>query len=150
MTLTEKIQQDMIAAMKERNADRVGVLRMLSASIKNEAIKVGGLGTILDDQQVLGVLNREIKQRRDAAQQYKDANRPELAEKEEAEVVIIEEYMPQGLSDEELQQLVDDIIAETGAQSRADMGKVMAAIKGKLENPADSAKAAQLVGQKLQ
>lgn len=150
MTLAEQIQKDTITAMKERNADRVAVLRMLSSAIKNEAIKTGGLDTVLTDQQTLAVLNREVKQRKDAATQYKDAARPELAEKEEAELAIIEEYMPKGLSDEELQALVDEIIAKTGAATRADMGKVMAAIKAKLENPADSAKAAGLVSQKLQ
>ncbi|HEY1074377.1 MAG TPA: GatB/YqeY domain-containing protein [Patescibacteria group bacterium] len=150
MTLAEQIQKDTIAAMKERDADRVAVLRMVSSAIKNEAIKVGGLGTVLTDPQTLAVLNREVKQRKDAATQYKEAGRPELAEKEEAELAIIEEYMPKGLSDEALQSLVNEIITETGATTRADMGKVMAAIKAKLENPADSAKAAQLVGQKLQ
>lgn len=149
MSLVERIQQDMITALKARDTEKTGVLRMLSSALKNEAIKIENQSYVLSDQEALSVLNRELKQRRDAAQQYKDAGRPELAEKEEKEIAIIEVYMPKGLSDEALQQLVDSTIAELGATTKTDMGKVMGAIKSKLANPADAAKAASLVNQKL-
>lgn len=150
MTLEEQLKEDYITAMKAREADKVGVLRLLMSAVKNEAIKVGGLGTVLTDQQVLSVLNKEIKQRNDSIAQYEAAGRGELAEKEQAEITIIETYMPQAMSETELQQVVEEVIASTGATSRADMGKVMGELKQKLTNPADASKAAALVSQKLQ
>lgn len=149
MTIEETINQDYISAMKAREADTVATLRLLMSAIKNEAINVGGLGTVLTDEQVLGVLNRQVKQRNDSIAQYEAAGRGELAQKEKAEMAIIEQYMPKGMSDEELASAVEEAISSTGATTRADMGKVMGALKSKLSNPADVSKAAGLVNQKL-
>lgn len=150
MTLEQKINQNYVAAMKNREADTVSTLRLLMSALKNEAIKIGGLGTVLTDEQAMAVLNREVKQRRDAITQYTDAGRPELAEKEQAEITIIETYLPQAMSEDELAVVVDAVLQETGASAKSDMGKVMGALKQKLSNPADISRAAGLVNQKLQ
>lgn len=149
MTIEQTINQDYITAMKAREADKVATLRLLMSAIKNEAINVGGLGAVLTDEQVLGVLNRQIKQRHDSVAQYEAAGRGELAEKEKAELEIITTYMPKGMSDDELAAAVEEAISSTGAASKADMGKVMGALKAKLSNLADVSKAAALVNQKL-
>lgn len=149
MTLTERIEQDYVAAVKNRESETVATLRLIKSSLKNEAIKIGGLGYELSDQEATAVLSREVKQRNDAASQYETAGRPELAEKEKQEIAIIEQYLPKALSDEELQSIVDEVLASTGATEKAHMGKVMAELKGKLANPADAARAAQIVAQKL-
>lgn len=149
MRLSEQLNQDYITAMKERNTEKVGILRLLMSSLKNEAIKLGGLDTVLTDEQELAVLNREVKQRNDSISQYTAAGRPELAEKESAEIALIEAYLPQAMSDEELEAVITAVLTETGATQKSDMGKVMGALKQKLSNPADVAKAAQKVSQNL-
>lgn len=149
MSLVEKITQDYTAAMKERQMQKVNVLRLVMSALKNEAIKTGGIGTVLTDEQALAVLTREVKQRRDASAQYSAANRPELAAQEETEITIISTYLPEAMDDDALAALVNTILTETGATSKTDMGKVMAALKSKLTNPADLGRAASLVNQKL-
>lgn len=149
MTLAQKINQDYIIALKNRDSERVSVLRLCMSAIKNEAIKIGGLGTELTDQQVMSVLNREVKQHHDSVAQYTQAGRGELAQKEASEIAIIETYLPRGMAESELQQLVEQVITETGAAQKSDMGNVMASLRQKLTNPADISKAAVLVNQKL-
>lgn len=149
MKLLEQIEQDYIAAFKNRETDIVDVLRLLKSALKNEAIKIGGLGTDLTDPQAMTVLNREAKQRKDAIEQYTSGNRLELAAKEQKELEIIESYLPQSMNEDDLAKIVDEVIAETGVSSKSDMGKVMGALKAKLTNPADMSKAAGLVNQKL-
>lgn len=149
MTLEEQLNQDYISAMKERDSARVETLRMLKSAIKNEAIKVSGLDATLQDDQVISVLNREAKQRRDAIEQYEAAGRSELADKEKSELALIETYLPQAMDESALQQIIDEVLTETGATQKSDMGKVMGALKAKIANPADVAKAAALVSQKL-
>ncbi len=150
MALVDTINQDYIVALKARESDKVNLLRLLMSALKNEAIKIGGLGTILTDEQAMAVLNREAKQRKDAIEQYTAGNRQDLADKEQAELTLIESYLPQALSDDALQQLVTEVLQETGATQKSDMGKVMGALKAKLSNPADVSRAAGLVNQKLQ
>ncbi len=149
MTLSEKINQDYVTAFKNRETDKVAVLRLLKSALKNEAIKIQGLNYELNDTEAMAVLNREVKQRKDAIAQYEAACRPELAANEQAELKIIEEYLPQAMSDDELSDAVAAVLAETGATQKSDMGKVMGALKAKLDNPADVSRAAALVSQKL-
>lgn len=149
MTLSEKINQDYILAFKNRETEKVNVLRLLMSALKNEAIKIGGLGTELTEEQSLTVLNREVKQREDAASQYKAAGRQELADKELAEIEMIKNYLPEAMNEAELEELVASTITELGVSQKSDMGKVMGALKQKLSNPADVSRAAALASQKL-
>jgi uncharacterized protein YqeY len=150
MTLLERIDQDYITALKQREALKVDVLRLIKSSLKNEAIKLGGLGTELTDQQIMSVINREVKQRNDSIEQYKAGGRPELAAKEQEEVTILNHYLPQAIGEDELSRIIDDTLNETGASQKVDMGKVMGVLKQKLTNPADVSRAAGIVQQRLQ
>lgn len=150
MSLFERIDQDYLHAFKNRETQKVAVLRLLKSALKNESIKLGGLDTTLTDEQALVVLNREVKQRKDSVEQYKSGGRDDLAAKEFAELTIIEAYMPKAMDESELMGLIDSVISETGASQKSDMGNVMAVLKQKLPNPADVGKAASLVSQRLQ
>ena len=124
MTLAEKITKDLTAAMKARDAARTSVLRMAKAALMNRQIDKG---EALDDSEVVKALQSLVKQREDSAEQYEKATRPELAEKERAEIAVLKEYLPAEISDDEIAVAVDKAVAETGAASPKDMGKVMKA-----------------------
>jgi len=124
MSLKEKIIGDMTAAMKAKDAARTSTLRMVKAAITNRE-KDGG--DALTDEDVLKLLRSQVKQRRDSVEQYQKAGRQELVDKEQAEIAIIEAYLPQAASTEEIEQAVNDAVAQTGASSMKDMGAVMKA-----------------------
>ncbi len=124
MTLVERITQDLTASMKAKDAARTSVLRMAKAALKNREIDKG---EPLDDADVVKTLQSLVKQREDSAEQYAKANRPELAEKEKAEITVLKEYLPAEISDEEIVAAVEKAVEETGAASPKDMGKVMKA-----------------------
>jgi uncharacterized protein len=124
MTLVERLNQDLTAAMKARDAARTSTLRMAKAAIMNKEIDKKGA---LDDGEALKLLQGLVKQREDAADQYQKANRPELAEKEQAEIVILKSYLPAEVTDAEVAAAVDKAVSETGASSLKDMGKAMKA-----------------------
>src|ERR1700761_1082817 len=134
MSLVEKIQEDMVQAMKQRAADRLSTLRMVKAALKNKEIEQR---TPVTDAQAVQVLTTLIKQRKDSIEQFTRGNRPELAEKEAAEITVIEEDMPKAASEEELRQLVAATVAEFRAQGSTlgpkDMGTVMKAVQGKIQ-----------------
>ena len=134
MSLKGQIQDDVKSAMKAGEKDRLKVLRLVTAAIKQVEVDER---KELDDAAVLGVLNKMVKQRRDSITQYQKADRQDLADVEAAEITIIEAYLPEQLSDEELDELVDEAIAQVGAESIRDMGKVMGQIKGKAAGRAD-------------
>jgi uncharacterized protein YqeY len=129
MALLDQVQKDMAAAMKARDEARLSALRMIKTALMKE--KVDSMKE-LDETAELKVLNSLIKQRRDAAEMYRQGGRPELAEKEEAEIRLIETYMPAAATEEEMQAAVDAALAETGAASAKQMGQVMNAAKAKL------------------
>jgi uncharacterized protein YqeY len=129
MALLDQVQKDMAAAMKARDEARLSALRMIKTALMKE--KVDSMKE-LDEAAELKVLNSLIKQRRDAAEMYRQGGRPELAEKEEAEIRLIETYMPAAATEEEMQAAVDAALAETGAASAKQMGQVMNAAKAKL------------------
>jgi hypothetical protein len=129
MALLDQVQKDMAAAMKARDEARLSALRMIKTALMKE--KVDSMKE-LDEAAELRVLNSLIKQRRDAAEMYRQGGRPELAEKEEAEIRLIETYMPAAATEEEMQAAVDAALAETGAASAKQMGQVMNAAKAKL------------------
>ena len=133
-------------AMRNKEKERLVVIRSVIASIKQREIDDQ---TELDDTQVLAVLDKLVKQRRDSAQQYRDANRLDLAEKEEWEMSVLQEYLPQALTEAELIQLVEDGINATGAQSMKEMGKVMGFVKPKAQGRADMSQVSVLIKQKL-
>ncbi len=148
MNLKEKIVDDMKTAMRAKDKDRLGVLRMVKSTLMNKEIDSDG---DLTDEDVIKTLNTLVKQRRDSAEQFENAGRPELAEKENAEIVFIEEYLPQSASDEEIAAAVTESIAETGASSMKDMGNVMKTTLAKLSGKTvDGKTVSEMVKQKLQ
>jgi uncharacterized protein len=134
MSLVEKIHEDMVGAMKQRAVDRLSTLRMVKAALKNKEIDQRSPVT---DAQAVQVLTTLIKQRKDSIEQFTKGNRPELAEKEAAEIVVIEEYMPKAAGDEELRQLVTSTVADLRTQGAPlgpkDMGSVMKAVQAKIQ-----------------
>ena len=126
MSLSEKINADVKDAMRARDKARLGVLRMVTAAIKQKEVDER---TTLDDSQVMGVLEKMLKQRRESISQYEKGNREDLAAVERAEIEIIGAYLPEKLSAEDTTALIDKAIAETGANGPRDMGKVMAWLK---------------------
>lgn len=144
--LKDRLLQAMKDAMRARDQARLGVIRMAQAAIKqvevDERIE-------LDDTRVLAILDKQIKQRVDAARQFRDGDRPDLAEKEEAEAEILREFMPAALSAEEIDALIDKAIAETGAASMQDMGKVMGILRPQVQGRADMGDVSARVRQRL-
>ena len=136
MTLKAQIYDDMKTAMKSGDKDRLKVVRLILAAIKQIEIDTR---TEMDDPAVLAVLNKMVKQRRDSVSQFQDGNRDDLADIELAEIVVLEDYLPEQLSDSELDQMVDKAIADTGAESIRDMGKVMGQVKAQAQGRADMA-----------
>ena len=134
MSLKDQITADMKAAMKGGDKARLGVIRLILAALKqvevDERIE-------LDDTRVLAVLDKMVKQRQDSLEQYRQAGRDELAEQEAFEIEVIRQYLPEPLSDEEIDALVDQALAETGASSMKEMGKVMGWLKPRLQGRAD-------------
>ena len=134
MSVKGQIQEDVKTAMKARDKDRLKVLRLISAAIKQVEIDER---TELDDPAVLTILNRMVKQRRDSITQFEGGNRRDLADIEAAEIGIIETYLPEPLSNDDLEMLIDEAIARTGAESIRDMGKVMGHVKTMAAGRAD-------------
>ncbi len=141
-TLKGRITDDMKAAMRSGEKERLGVIRLITAAIKQREVDER---ITLDDAQVLAVLEKMVKQRKESVVQFQAGNRPDLVDKENAEIQLLQGYLPQQLSDAELDALIADAIAATGAASIKDMGKVMGLIKGKAQGQADMA----LVGAKI-
>ena len=129
MTLTEKVAADLTTAMKARDAGRLSALRMLKAAIMNKGVEKG---RDLDDAEVLQVVSSLVKQRRDSIEQFAKAGRTDLVDKETAEIAILEHYLPPAVSPQEIDAAVAAAIAETGAASAKDIGKVMKAVMPKL------------------
>jgi hypothetical protein len=134
MTLKERITEDMKNAMRSADKDRLGIIRMLQAAIKQREVDER---ITLDDAQVLSVLEKMIKQRREAITQFEAGNRADLAAKESAEITVLQAYLPAQLSDAELDALIADAIAKTQAASIKDMGKVMGVVKSQAAGRAD-------------
>ena len=147
MSLVERLNSDMKQAMKDKDKDKLSVIRMMKASLQNEGIKLGKQE--LSEDEELTVLSRELKQRKDSLQEFDKAGRQDLTEKLHAEIAVVESYMPKQLSEEELDALVAEAIAQTNATSKADMGKVMSAIMPKVKGKADGSLVNKLVLQHL-
>ncbi len=147
MSLKEQIVADVTVAMKAKDAARTSTLRMLKAAIVNRQIEKGGE---LDDEELMKLLRSQVKQRRDSVEQYEKGGRQDLADKELAEIAVIEGYLPQAASQEEIDQAVAAAIAETGAASMKEMGAVMKAVMPRLAGKnADGRAVSETVKKKL-
>ncbi len=144
--LTEKIRADMTAAMKAQEKERLSTLRMLQSSLKNEQINTGHE---LSDEEAMTVIRKAVKQRQDSIEQYTNAGRTELADKEKSEMELLKTYLPAEMSDEELEGGLREIIAATGAQSKKDMGKVMKEATATYKGRADGKKIQEVVSRLL-
>jgi hypothetical protein len=144
--LKQQITDAMKAAMKGGDKARLGVVRLMLAAVKQREVDER---IELDDAQVLAVLDKMVKQRRDSIQQYTDAGRSDLAEQEAAEIAVIQEFLPEELPEAEIAGIIEAAIAETGAESMRDMGRVMAIVKPKVQGRADVGMVSGLVKQKL-
>jgi uncharacterized protein YqeY len=146
MSLKERITDDMKAAMRAGEKERLGHIRMITSAIKQREVDER---ILLDDIQVLSVLEKMIKQRKESLVQFQAGNRQDLVEKEAAEIALLQGYLPSQLSAAEIEALINDAVAATGAASIKDMGKVMAAIKVKAQGRADMAKVGAIIKAKL-
>ena len=140
--LKQRITDDMKSAMRAKEKQRLGVIRLILAAIKQREVDER---IELDDAQVLAVLDKMLKQRRDSIEQYTNAGRTELADKELFEVAIIQDYMPAALREAELDAMIQEIVSAVGASSMQDMGKVMAQLKPKVQGRADMGQVSQKV-----
>jgi len=145
-SLKERIQEETKAAMRAKDKARLATLRMINAAIKQREVDER---TELGDEQVLAVLEKMLKQRRESVEQYRKAGREELAAKEEAEMAVIREFLPEPLSEAELDALIDAALAETGAQSLRDMGKVMGKLRPQVQGRADMAQVSAKIKARL-
>jgi uncharacterized protein YqeY len=144
--LRERVQDDMKSAMKAGDKRRLGVVRLMLAAVKQREVDER---IALDDTQVLAVLDKMVKQRRDSLEQYAQAGRDDLAEQERYEIEVIQTYLPAALSNDELARLVREAIEAIGAQSMKDMGKVMGILRPQVQGRADMAAVSALVKQGL-
>lgn len=146
MALREQLNEDIKAAMKAREADKLGALRLLLSAVKQREVDER---ITLDDAGVIATVEKMIKQRKDSISQYEKAQRQDLADKEQYEISVIEAYMPKQMSEAEVKAVIDEAVAATGAKSPADMGKVMGVVKPKLAGRADMGKVSGLVKARL-
>ncbi|MGA8891706.1 MAG: GatB/YqeY domain-containing protein [Anaeromyxobacteraceae bacterium] len=146
MALREKLDEDLKSAMRAKDSLRMNTVRGLKSAIKYREIE---LMKPLDDAAILGVVATEIKRRRDSVDQYRAGNRPDLADKEEAEIKILQEFLPQQLTPAEVEAKVAEVIARVGAQGPKDMGAVMKALLPEVQGRADGKVVSELVKQRL-
>lgn len=145
--LEQRITDDMKQAMKDGDKLKLGAIRMFRAALKDKQIE---LGRTLNEEDIVAMAAKMIKQRKDAANQYQEAGREDLAAKELDEIKVFEVYMPEQLSEEEVAKAVAQAIADSGAESMKDMGKVMGIIRPKLQGKADMGMVSALIKQQLQ
>ncbi len=144
--LKQRINDDVKSAMRNKEKEQLAVLRLITAAVKQIEVDQR---IELDDAQMLGVLDKLAKQHRDSIEQYRNAGRDDLVEKEEYELSIVSNYLPEALSEDEINQLIDEAISATGAEGMKDMGKVMGIIKSKAQGRADMGALSALVKNKL-
>jgi uncharacterized protein YqeY len=147
MSLQDKIQSDIAEAMRSKDSLKLGVLRMMKSAVMNKKVEKM---KELDESEVLAVFNTLVKQRKDSIDQFRKGGREELAQKEEAEIKVIESYLPAAASDEDIRGAIEEAIQETSAASMKDMGKVMKATQARLAGKTvDGARVGQMVKEKL-
>jgi len=146
MSLRDQISQDMKSAMRDKDESRLGSLRMLWAAIQRREVDER---ITLDDSQVIAVTEKQVRQSREAIEQFQKGNRPDLAEKENRDIAVWSAYLPAQASDDEIEKLINEAITATGAASIKDMGKVVGILKGKLAGRADMGKVSAKVKARL-
>ena len=146
MTLRERVNEDVKAAMKAREAERLGTLRLLTAAMKQREVDER---ITLDDAGVIAVIEKMLKQRKDSVAQYEQAGRQDLADAEKREMAVLQAYLPQQLADAEVAAIVAEAVSASGAKAPSDMGKVMAIVKPKVAGRADMGKVSALVKARL-
>ncbi len=144
--MKDKITQDMKTAMKAKDKERLGVIRMILSAIKQVEVDTR---EVLGDSQITSILNKMIKQRKESAKQYEEAGRQDLLDQENFEIDVIQEYLPQALTEPEIDSLIDDVISTTEASGPQDMGKVMGLLKDKVAGRADMGQLSQKVKSRL-
>lgn len=149
MTLQERVDSDLKEAMRAKDATRLAVLRMLKSALKYSAIEKSGADAQLDDADATQVIRKQVKQRQDSIESFEKGGRPELAAKEKGELEILQTYLPQALSAEELSKIVRETIGALGATSKAQMGAVMKALQVKVGGRADGKTLSQEVQRQL-
>jgi len=137
MTFSQRVDEDLKGAMREKNATKLGVLRMLKSALKYSAIEKSGADGDLNDAEAAQVIRKQVKQRQDSIESFEKGGRAELVAKEKEELTILQSYLPQAMTAAELSQVVRETIAELGATSRAQMGTVMKALQTKVAGRAD-------------
>lgn len=137
MSLQKRIDEDLKDAMRSKDADRLSVLRLLKAALKNATIEKVGANAELNDADAVAVIRKQVKQRQDSIESFEKGGRADLVEKEKAEIAVLSNYLPQAMSTEELKRMVAETIAQVGATSRAQMGTVMKALQPKIAGRAD-------------
>src|SRR5690606_813269 len=145
----QKLQEELITAMKSGDETKKSTIRMLISAINYYEIEKGGAGYNATPEDILIVIEKQAKNRKDSIEEYKKANRQDLIDKEQAELEILQKYLPEKMSEEDVRKIVDEKIAETGATSMADMGKLMGALNGKLKGQADMGMVSSIVREKL-
>jgi hypothetical protein len=136
-TFAENVMDDLKIAMKAKDSVALTSLRALKTALTNAAIESGNKDNVIEQADALAIVRKQIKQRNDSIEQFENAGRSELAEKEKAEIVVLEKYLPAAMSSEEVSAIVATAVAETGASSRADMGKVMGIVQSKTAGRVD-------------
>ena len=145
-TLKDRLSSEMKAAMKNRDKDRLAVLRTILAAIKQIEVDER---IIVDDARLLAILDKQLKQRRESAKIYQQAGREELYQQESFEMSVIQEFLPQALTEQELDQLITQAISSVGAQSMQEMGKVMGVLKPQVQGRADMGQVSRLIKSRL-
>ncbi len=135
MTLKEQLQQDLITSMKAKDEITTGTIRLIKAAILR--LETAGEKKVATDEDIIQIMGKEIKQRKDSIEQFEKGNRPELAAKEKLEMAVLEKYLPAQLSEEEIRTIVAEVIASTGATGKSDLGKVMGALMPRTKGKAD-------------
>ena len=148
MPLADQLQDDLKTAMKARDAQTVGTLRMVIAEVKNLRVSAGHSGDV-SDEEVTELLSREAKRRREATDAYAEAGRDDLVAKEQAELEVIRRYLPEQLDDDAVRAIVDDAVATTGASGPSDLGTVMSAVMPKVKGRADGKQVNAIVRERL-
>jgi uncharacterized protein YqeY len=149
MTILERVDADLKDAMRAKDALKLGVLRMLKSALKYSAIEKGDVAAPLGDAEAVPVIRKQVKQRQDSIESFEKGGRPELAAKEKEELTILNTYLPQSLSADELAKMVRETIAELGATSKAQMGAVMKELQAKVAGRADGKALSQEVQRQL-
>lgn len=147
--LQQKLREELKQAMLSKDVLKTSVLRLLISAIGYYEIQKGGAGYEATDEDVLSVIQKETKQRKDAIEEFRKANRPELADKEAKELEMLQAYLPEQMGEEEIKTLVKEAIAQTGAKTAQDMGKVMGALMPKLKGKADGSLVGKIVKELL-